>query len=84
MPELRFEWNQDGQDKLSDLVEAKLQPQADALGRSVITRVNAEMAGQPVADVLDVLRTRMRQAGLEPLDQGLRPAAEAISKRTFK
>jgi hypothetical protein len=84
MPESRFEGNQDGMDKLSALVKAKLQPQMDTLGQSIIIRVNAEMAGQPVADILDVLRTRMHKAGIEPLDEGLRPVAEAISSRNLK
>lgn len=70
-------------DELEDLARAKLQPQANRVGQDILRRVNAEMAGQPVDDVLATLRTRVRQAGVEPDEAGLREAAEAISNRTL-
>ncbi|HLQ53025.1 MAG TPA: hypothetical protein VK162_02005 [Streptosporangiaceae bacterium] len=70
-------------DDLVESVKAKLRPQYDAKAQSIVRRVNAEMAGMPVEEILATLRARMREAGFQPLDEGLRPAAEAISDRSL-
>ena len=62
---------------------AKLQQELNARAQDVVRKVNAEMAGQPTDEVLDTLRNRIRAAGMEPKDEGLRPAAAAISNGTL-
>lgn len=62
---------------------SELERLANRKARAIISSVNAEMAGQPIAAILDVLQARMRQAGLTPTDEGLRTAADAISERSF-
>jgi hypothetical protein len=75
----RFEFNDDALAEITQRVKAQLQPEVNAKGQDIVRRVNAEMAGEPVDDVMEILCVRMREAGFEPNDEGLRPYAQAIS-----
>jgi hypothetical protein len=58
---------------------ARLQAQVNAAGQDVVRKVHAEKAGCPVLEVMAALRAGMRAIGMQPNDNGLMPAAEAIS-----
>jgi hypothetical protein len=75
----RFEWNPGGLAKLRNMAQA-----ANQQAQEIVRQVNAEKAGEPVEDVLAVLRARIAQAGTEPNEDGLRKYAEAISRRTLR
>jgi hypothetical protein len=83
MPLSRIKIDQDAINDLARQAAAKVQSDYDAIGQNVIRSVNAEMAGQPAEDVLAALRARIRAAGLEPNDDGLRAAAAAIASRSL-
>jgi len=80
---VRFEFNDDVLAEIAEQAAGQLQPEVNAQAQNIVRRVNAEMAGEPVDDVMETLRVRMREAGFEPNDEGLRPYAQAISDGTL-
>jgi hypothetical protein len=74
-----IQWNKDGLNQIS-----KLQRQASKEAQDIILQVNAEMAGQPEANIFNELRNRICRAGFEPNDPNLRVVAKAISERNLR
>ena len=63
---------------------AELQRDINAKAQDCIRQVNADMAGHPVNEVMEALRTRLTTIGVEPDDEGLKPYAQDISDRTLR
>lgn len=62
---------------------ADLQRDINAKAKDCIRQVNADMAGHPVNEVTDALRTRLTAIGVDPDDEGLKLYAQDISDRTL-
>jgi hypothetical protein len=80
---MRYVRNPEGIDRqLMRHINDGLQQHFDK-ARALIDQVNAEMAGQPADEVLIALISRLRAAGMKPIEADLRKRAESISAGTY-